>query len=116
MTAIEGGNAMTTPTLRITFHGMDPSPAVESRIREKVEGFSDRIHGCHITVEAPHRHGHSGKLYKVGLTLQMPGQDVIVNRTGPQDHAHEDVYVALRDAFDAATRQIEDHVRIARGD
>jgi ribosome-associated translation inhibitor RaiA len=110
---------MTSPELRITFHGMESSPAVEQRIRQKVAGlqrFSDRIHGCHVTVEAPHRHGHSGKLYKVGLTIQMPGQELVVRRAGPQDHAHEDIYVALRDAFDAATRQIEDRVRIVRGD
>jgi ribosome-associated translation inhibitor RaiA len=110
---------MVSPTVRITFHGMDASPAVEQRIREKVAGlerFSDRIHACHVTVEAPHRHGRNGKLYRIGLTLQMPGKELVVRRAGPNDHAHEDINVALRDAFDAAVRQVEDQARIARGD
>jgi cold shock CspA family protein len=38
-----------------------------------------------------------------------------VTRSGPKDHAHEDVYVAIRDAFDAAVRRLEDHVRERRG-
>jgi len=46
----------------------------------------------------------------------MPGTDVHVNQEGPQNHAHEDVYVAIRDAFDAAVRQLEDHARRLRGE
>jgi hypothetical protein len=46
----------------------------------------------------------------------MPGKELVVRRAGPNDHAHEDINVALRDAFDAAVRQVEDQVRIARGD
>ena len=41
----------------------------------------------------------------------MPGQEIVVN------HEHdEDVYVALRDAFDAAKRRLEDYARIRRGE
>ncbi len=46
----------------------------------------------------------------------MPGADVVVTRESPRDHAHEDPYVAVRDAFDAAIRQVEDRVRRRRGD
>jgi ribosomal subunit interface protein len=105
--------------LQISFRDMDPSPAVEARIREKakkLERFFDRIVGCHVTVEAPHRHHHKGKLYTVHIDVSVPGSDVHVGRTGPINHAHEDVYVAIRDAFDAAARQLEDHVRRMRGD
>jgi cold shock CspA family protein len=35
----------------------------------------------------------------------------VVSGERPQDHAHEDAYVAVRDAFDAVMRQLEDHVR-----
>ena len=51
--------------LQISFRNMDPSPAVEARIRkkaEKLERFHDRIIGCTVVVEAPHRHHHKGKL------------------------------------------------------
>jgi hypothetical protein len=46
----------------------------------------------------------------------MPGKDVHVNQEGPKNQAHEDIYVAIRDAFDAAVRQLEDHARKLRGD
>lgn len=46
----------------------------------------------------------------------MPGKDVHVNQEGPKNHAHEDINVAIRDGFDAAVRQLEDHVRRLRGE
>jgi cold shock CspA family protein/ribosome-associated translation inhibitor RaiA len=105
--------------LQISFHGMDPSPQVEARIREKVaklEHFHDRIVGCKVVVEAPHRHHHKGKLYNIRIDISVPGKDVFVGHTGPQNHAHEDINVAIRDAFNAAGRLLEDHVRRMRGD
>ncbi|MGH6866650.1 MAG: HPF/RaiA family ribosome-associated protein [Methyloceanibacter sp.] len=105
--------------LEISFRNMDPSPAVEARIRkkaEKLERFHDRIIGCSVVVEAPHRHHHKGKLYSVRIDISVPGRELVVDRAKPADHAHEDVYVALRDAFEAATRQLEEHSRRIRGD
>lgn len=103
--------------LEISFRNMDPSPAVEARIREKaakLERFHDRIIGCTVVVEAPHRSQHKGKLYSVRLDISVPGKDIVVDRAKPVDHAHEDVYVAVRDAFSAATRRLEDQVRKRR--
>jgi ribosomal subunit interface protein len=106
--------------LDISFRNMDPSPAVEARIREKaakLERFHDRIIGCTVVVEAPHRHHHKGKLYSVHIDISVPGKDhLIVDRAKPGDQAHEDVYVAVRDAFNAAVRQLEDYTRRMRGD
>lgn len=105
--------------LQISFRNMDPSPAVEAVVFEKaakLDRYSNRIVSCEVTVEAPHRHQHKGKLYKVRIDIGMPGKDVHVNQEGPQNQAHEDVYVAVRDAFDAAIRQVEDHARKMRGE
>lgn len=105
--------------LDISFRNMDPSPAVEARIREKaakLERFHGRIIGCTVVVEAPHRHHHKGKLYSVHIDISVPGKDLIVDRAKPLDHAHEDVYLAVRDAFNAAVRRLEDHTRKMRGD
>ena len=44
----------------------------------------------------------------------LPGKDVVVDRAKPTDHAHEDVYVAVRDAFAAAVRRLEDQTRKRR--
>lgn len=104
--------------LQISFRNMDPSPAVEERIRKKaakLERFHDRIVGCTVVVEAPHRHHHKGTLYSVRVDVSVPGKDVVVDRAKPTDHAHEDVYVAVRDAFAAAVRRLEDQTRKMRG-
>jgi ribosomal subunit interface protein len=104
--------------LQISFRNMDPSPAVEARIRKKaakLERFHDRIIGCAVVVEAPHRHHHKGKLYSVRVDISVPGKDVVVDHAKPTDHAHEDVYVAIRDAFNAAIRRLEDQTRKMRG-
>jgi ribosomal subunit interface protein len=104
--------------LEISFRNMDPSAAVEARIREKaakLERFHDRIVNCTVVVEAPHRHHHKGKLYSVRIDVSVPGADLVVDRAKPLDHSHEDVYVAVRDAFNAAARRLEDHTRRMRG-
>ena len=100
--------------LQITFRDMPPSEAVEQRIREKAakfERFSDRMLGCHVVVEMPQRHKHQGKLHSVHIDLTVPGKELAVNRV-----EHEDVYVAIRDAFNAAQRQLESFVERQRGD
>lgn len=97
--------------LQIAFRGMEPSPTVEERVRERAERLArlnDRISQCNVVIQAPHNHNHKGNLYEVRLQIQAPGADVVVNREGNQDHAHEDIYVAVRDAFDAAERQLAD--------
>ncbi|MBN4016387.1 ribosome-associated translation inhibitor RaiA [Rhodospirillaceae bacterium AH-315-P19] len=100
--------------LQITFRNMDPSESVETNVREKamkLERFFDRITSCRVVIEAPHRHHHKGKLYNVRIDISVPGKEIVVNHNGPKNHAHEDVYVAIRDAFSAAVRQLEDHVQ-----
>ena len=100
--------------LQITIRDMEHSDALEAHIREKankLDEFFDRIMSCRVVVEMPHKHHHQGKQFNVRIDIGVPGSEIVVNR----DHA-EDVYVALRDAFDAAKRQIEDYVRKMRGD
>lgn len=102
----------------VSFKGMKPSPAVEADIRERVEHleqFHDRMVACRVVVEAPHRHQHKGKLYHVHIDISVPGSEIVVTREAGLNHAHEDVFVALRDAFSAAQRQLEDHVRKTSG-
>lgn len=87
-------------------------------IREKaaqVERFSDRITGCRVIVEKDHQHHQKGNMFRVRIEIDAPGKELAVTHTGPRDRAHEDVYVAIRDAFDAAVRRLEDHVRAQRG-
>jgi ribosome-associated translation inhibitor RaiA len=103
--------------LHITFHGVDQSPALETRIREhtaKLEQFFDRITRCEVAVELPHQHHRHGKQWHIRITLSVPGQDIVVSRDPGVEEAHEDPYIAVRDAFLAARRQLEDYVHKLR--
>jgi len=105
--------------LQISFRDMEPSAAVEDKIREraaKLDRYYERIMGCRVVVEAPHRRHHQGKLYHVRVDLTVPQGELVVSREPVDHHAHEDVYVAIRDAFDAAQRRLADYARRQRGD
>jgi ribosomal subunit interface protein len=105
--------------LQITFRKMDTSPSVEAHIRERAEALEQyfaRITACRVVVEQSTRRQRKGKLYHIRVDLTVPGREIVVKRDPPEDHAHEDILVAVRDAFDAARRQLEDHARKARGD
>jgi len=82
---------------------------------DRLETLCRRITGCHVVVSQPHRHHRGGRPYSVRIDLLVPGGEIAVNRDPPFDHSHEDVFVALRDSFAAARRQLEDHVRRKRG-
>ncbi|PWB53188.1 MAG: 30S ribosomal protein S30 [Nitrosomonadales bacterium] len=100
--------------LQIVFRNMPQSDAVETHIREKVEkleSFYSNIIGTKATVEIAGKHKQQGNLFNVRLDITVPGSELVVSRD-----MHEDVYVALRDAFDAARRQLEDYGRRQRGD
>lgn len=108
---------MQTP-VQIAFRGMDSSPALEARIKEKsqkLEQYHDRITSCRVVVEAPHRHSRKGKLYVITVDVTVPGAELVVNTEKRHHGSHEDVYVALRDAFNAMTRQLENYTREKNG-
>jgi ribosomal subunit interface protein len=98
---------------------MERSDAVEAKIREKaakLEQYYDKIMSCRVMVEAPHGHKHQGTLYQVRIELGVPdGELVVSHEHHHKDHSHEDAYVAIRDAFDAMKRQLEDYARVRRG-
>lgn len=109
---------MTAIPIEIHFRNMDSSPALEDTIRDhaqKLERFADNIVSCRATVIAPHRNQKSGRIYHAVVDVRVPGGEIIVSHQSDKREAHEDVYVAVRDAFAAARRQLQDRVRIQRG-
>ncbi len=103
--------------LQLTFRHLDPSPAVTERVRElaaHLERFHDRITGCHVVIEAPPAHRNKGAPFDVKLDLVVPGGRINVRSERAEDPTHADLYVALRDAFDAAKRALQDHARRQR--
>lgn len=100
--------------LQITFRHLEHSDAIEADIRDraqKLERFANDITGCRVVVEAPHKHHHKGRIYTVSIDVTVPGAEIVASRHPDKHHAHEDAYVAIRDAFDAVQRQLEDYVR-----
>jgi cold shock CspA family protein len=88
---------------------MDSSEAVEAKLKseaEKLDMLYDQIMRCRVVVEADHKHHHKGNIYHVRVDLTVPGSELVADREPGQHHAHEDVYVAIRDAFNAASRQL----------
>jgi ribosomal subunit interface protein len=106
--------------LQVTFRNTDKSEAVEAEIRKRVEKLS-RYHGgivsCRVVVEAPLQNRQKGGLYKIRIDLTCPEGKLEVNREPDQrNQAHQDVYVALRDAFAAAARQLEQYTERRKGE
>jgi ribosomal subunit interface protein len=104
---------MQTP-IQITVHDMPHSPAIDEHIHAraaKLEQYFSPITSCRVVIEAPHKHQQQGRQYVVRLNITVPGREIVVSH----EH-HEDVYVALRDAFEAAKRQLEDYARIRGGE
>ncbi|AGA32139.1 ribosomal subunit interface protein, putative [Thioalkalivibrio nitratireducens DSM 14787] len=107
-----------TPLVEIAFRNMDHSPAVEDRVRAqiaKLGQFHDQIIACRVAVEARHRHQHKGHLYHVRIDLTVPNAELVASREPDAHQAHQDVYVAVRDAFAAMRRQLQDFARKQRG-
>ena len=104
--------------VQITFRDIPYSEFVEAKIQEKakkLDQFYDQIMTLKVVVESPHSHQHKGNLYHICLDITVPDGELVVNRSPKDHHAHEDVYVALRDAFDAAKRQLKEYSRKRRG-
>ncbi len=97
--------------LEITFRNVVRTEEIEERIRAKaakLDRFYDRITGCRVVVELPHSHHTKGNAYHVNIELSVPGADLVVNHDKPKPE-HEDLGVALRDAFSAMQRQLQAH-------
>jgi len=104
--------------IQIAFHNMDRSEVLEDKVREhaaKLDEFCDHIMSCRVVVEVPHHHHHAGNQYQVRIDVTVPDGEIVVNREAPEHTAYKEFDVALRDAFDAARRQLEDYVRRRRG-
>ena len=107
---------MQTPAT-ISFRNFPRSDAVVSRIEEKIcklEMYYDRIISCRVVVQVPHRQQTKGKLYQVHIFVSLPGDNIVVGNGSARDNSHEDVYIVIRDSFEAVRRQLKRHVRQLR--
>lgn len=99
---------MQTPP-QITFKDIDHSDAIEARVRERIEGLEkifDRITSCQVRVRAPHQRHRKGTQYVIEIDVQTPAGSLNVGREPGDNFAHQDIYVAIRDSFNAADRML----------
>jgi ribosomal subunit interface protein len=111
---LKGALTMIKP-VEVVFHGIERSNAVEEHVRDevaKLERLHPQVSSCRVTIGLPHNRQQQGKRFDVRVELAVPGKELVVNRTPGQ----EDMYAALRDAFDVARRQLDDHARAQRGE
>lgn len=94
--------------VQITFRNMDGGhAAVEEAIRKRVERLERLLPDLErltVVVERPHAQHRNGNLFQVGLHMALPHARLFVGTDPGRDHAHEDVLVAVGDAFRAARR------------
>ncbi len=96
---------------QVVFRGIDHSEAVEEAVHkraEKLARYSDQIQSLRVTLESPHNNHHKGKVYHVGVEAFIPNHDIVVNHDQHDKHSHEDIYIAIRDTFDAVERRIKE--------
>jgi putative sigma-54 modulation protein len=102
---------MSTP-LEISFHGLEKSDAVEARIRDKfrrLQQHFERITHARVVVETPRKHSPTAKVFHVKIEIGLPGQKPLVVSHEPEvDKARTDISLAIRDAFAAARRRLDD--------
>ncbi|MCW8450562.1 HPF/RaiA family ribosome-associated protein [Legionella quinlivanii] len=104
--------------INVVFRNMDRSLTAEEKaihLAEKLNRFYQNITRCDVVIESEHRHHHKGNLYHVRIDLTLPGSELVVSKSQGDEHAHEDVYVAIRDAFNAMKRQLQSHIKKVRG-
>jgi ribosome-associated translation inhibitor RaiA len=105
---------MQTP-FHIAFEHLDHSDALEAAVRSEVqrlERFYNRITSARVVIARPQHRHNKGDTYSVRIHLALPaGRHVDVSRDPAATGRHEDAHVTIRDAFDAAGRQLQDEVR-----
>jgi len=96
--------------IELSFHGCDHSDALEREIHDhvaKIEEFYGRIQSCRVVVELPHKSHAQGNLFHINVDMALPGAGHVNHHDRGQNPAHEDVHVAVRDAFNAIEAQVK---------
>lgn len=108
---------MQTP-VQITYQDVVHTPTIEDLIQKKaheLERYFSRITSCRVSVRAPHKSKRTnGSYYHVTVELSVPGAEIVAGRDPGQAGSHDDLQIAIRDAFRAVKRQLQDHVHRLR--
>lgn len=104
---------------KILFHNVDSSPALESRIQEKIDKLQTRFPDlirCQVTVEGRAQHQKKGNSYNVHILATLPGSEKVVSHhPGKIPAGRNEIYVAMNDAFRAIEKQLTHYKDNQRG-
>lgn len=101
----------------VIFHNMDRIDWIDELIRKKsakLQQYDHSITNCRVTVSVPHKHHHKGNICRVTIQISVPGKEIYAKGAVAEHALNEDIYLALKDAFAAATRELEDHINRRR--
>lgn len=106
--------------LQIVFEHVEHSDALEAAVHkeaQRLERFHDRITSARVVIARPQHRHHKGDTYCVRIHVAVPGgKHIDVSHDPAATGRHEDAHVTIRDAFDAAGRQLQDHIRRLEGE
>lgn len=95
-------------------NGLIVTPEADAYLANRIERlryFYPRLMAVRVSLDAPEGHHRKGGPYSVNIHVELPGADAHVTRQSARD-----LHVAIRNAFNAAQRQLEDTIRRQRGD
>ena len=121
---------------QIAYRDVEPSPALDRLIQAetaKLERFFHGIVSCRVLVEHSNRRHKHGSPYNVRLDLSLPGAELVVNHSddvrpvrpasddepervhkSAEHEGHKDPQLAVRAAFAALKRRLQEHVKQLR--
>lgn len=101
--------------LSLIARGVELTPEMTAEIEaraEKLKRFYPRLIGCTVYVDGPGPRHRRGGPYEVRLDLSVPGAEPILVTRQKQERLDR----AVDEAFDAATRRLQDLIRLQRGE
>jgi len=102
----------------VTFRHMKPSMTIEAAIvrnAQKLARVHSRIVWLRAVAERSTAHHRKGSVYRVELEIQVPGQTIAAASAKRRAYEHEDLRAAVREAFAAGERQLQDFVKRRSG-
>ena len=104
----------------IAFKGIKKTKALEDLIYEKtakLEQICSHKTSCRITVEISNQHQRSGSPFRVNIDMTIPpGHELVVKHKSREGDLHDQLPHVLRDAFNAASRQLKELVQRQQGE
>lgn len=97
---------------QITLRNLRHSTALNTRIRElswSLDRHHPLVQDCRVDIEQAELRLAKQHEYRVNVRVRIPGRELVANRNHDAN-----LHVALRGAFDAIRRQLDDAAQIER--